>query len=55
MNRGDAIGRASGRWSLLCHPDAKFFDENEPEWRKAEKPRLAGPPRLSALRIDELR
>lgn len=54
MNRGDAMGRASGRSSLLRHPNAKFFDENEREWRKAEKPRLAGPPRLSALRIDEL-
>jgi hypothetical protein len=57
MNRGDAVGRASGRSSLLGHPNAKFSDENGRELRKLrkrEKPRLAGPPRLSALRIDEL-
>jgi hypothetical protein len=55
MNRGDAVGRASGRSSLLGHPNAKVFDENEQELRKREKPRLARPLRLSALRVDELR
>jgi hypothetical protein len=54
MNRGDAVGRASGRSSLLGHPNAKFFDENERELRTREKPRLAGPASLSALRVDEL-
>jgi len=53
MNQG-AMGRARGRSSLLCHPNAKFFDENERKWRKREKLRLVGPPRLSALRVDEL-
>jgi hypothetical protein len=48
------MGRASGRSSLLCHPNAKFFDENERKWGKREKLRLVGPPRLSALRVDEL-
>ena len=52
MNRGDAMGRARGRSSFLRPPNAKFFDENDREWRKTEKPRLAG--RFSAL-LDELR
>ena len=54
MNRGDAVGRASGRSSLLGRPNAKLSEENGRELRKREKPRLAGPPRLSALRVDEL-
>jgi hypothetical protein len=43
MNQGDAMGRASGRALLLCHPnDAKFFAENERKWRKREKLSLVG-------------
>jgi hypothetical protein len=53
MNRADAVARASGRSSLLGHPNAKCFDENEREFRTREKPKLAGPARLSALRVDE--
>jgi hypothetical protein len=53
MNRGDAVGRARERSSLLWHPNANFFEKNEGELRKREKLRLAGPPRLSALRVDE--
>jgi hypothetical protein len=34
MNRGDAVGQASGRSSLLGHPNAKFFEENGRELRK---------------------
>jgi hypothetical protein len=34
MNRGDAVGRASGRSSLLGHPNAKFFAANGRESRK---------------------
>jgi hypothetical protein len=55
MNRGDAMGRAIGRSSFLRHPNAKFFEENEREWRNTDKPRLAGLLRFSALRVDELR
>jgi len=54
MNRGDAVGRASGRSSLLGHRNAKFFDEHERELRTRKKPRLAGRSRISALQIDKL-
>ena len=50
---GDAVGRAPERSSLLGHPSAKFFEENEHEMRAREKPKLAGPARLSTLRVDE--
>jgi hypothetical protein len=34
MNRGGAVGQASGRSSLLDHPSARFFKENGRELRK---------------------
>lgn len=54
MKRGDAVGRPSGRSSLVGHPSAKFFEEKGRELRKREKPRLLGCRRgLYALWIDE--
>lgn len=37
MNRGDAVGRASGRSSLLEHPSATFFAENGRALRKRKR------------------
>ena len=57
MKPGDAVGRASRRSSFLDRPNAKFSEENGRALKKLserEKPRLAGPSRLSALRVDEL-
>jgi hypothetical protein len=42
MNWGDAMGRASGRSSLLGHPNAKFFDENERQKEKERKTETSG-------------
>jgi hypothetical protein len=55
MKTGGAVGRPSGRSSLLDDPDAKLFDENGRELRNREKPRLLVPPRLYPVRIDGLR
>ena len=52
MKRRDAVGRPSGRSSLLGHPNAKFFDDNGRELRKRTKPRLLGPLRLYLLSLD---
>ena len=37
MNRGDTVGRASGRSSLLEHPSATFFAENGRALRKRKR------------------
>ena len=53
MNRGMLWVERGERSSLLGHPSAKVFEENEREMRAREKPKLAGPARLSTLRVDE--
>ena len=52
MKTGGAVGRPSGRSSLLGHPAAKFFAENGRELRTREKPRLVGPSKPYPLSID---
>lgn len=55
MKWGDANGRRMWRSSLLGHPNAKFFEETEPELRTREKLRLGKPLRFTSSRIDGLR